>query len=72
VCVCVSIRWLCFTAIASLVVRFCKLVRLMHLVFMLITDCLVHFARLANTLLKDEESARDITFLLVTLSNFTD
>jgi len=22
-------------------------------------DCLVHFARLANTLLKDEESARD-------------
>jgi len=23
------------------------------------TDCLVHFARLANTLLKDRESARD-------------
>jgi len=22
-------------------------------------DCLMHFARLANTLLKDEESARD-------------
>jgi len=22
-------------------------------------DCLVHFARMANTLLKDEESARD-------------
>ena len=29
--------------------------------------CLMHFARLANTLLKDEESARAITFLLVTL-----
>jgi len=31
--------------------------------------CLMHFARLANTLLKDEESARAITFLLVTLPN---
>ena len=31
--------------------------------------CLMHFVRLANTLLKDEESARDITFLLVTLPN---
>jgi len=33
--------------------------------------CLMHFARLANTLLKDEESTRDktITFLLVTLPN---
>jgi len=30
-------------------------------------DCLMHFARLANTLLKDEESARDNHFLLVTL-----
>ena len=30
----------------------------------------MHFVRLANTLLKDEESARDnITFLLVTLPN---
>jgi len=35
VCVCVSIRCLCFTA--SLVDRFCKLVSLMNLVFMLIT-----------------------------------
>jgi len=35
----------------------------------------MQFARLANTLLKDEESARDnhaITFLLVTLQIFTD
>jgi len=33
--------------------------------------CFVHFARLAKTLLKDEESARDnhITFLLLTLPN---
>jgi len=29
--------------------------------------CLVHFVHLATTLLKDEESARDNTFLLVTL-----
>ena len=31
--------------------------------------CLVHFARLANTLLKDEESTRDNYVLLVTLPN---
>ena len=31
-------------------------------------NCLMQFVRLATTLLKDEESARD-TFLLVTLPN---
>jgi len=31
--------------------------------------CLMHFARLANTLLKDEECARDNHVLLVTLPN---
>ena len=31
--------------------------------------CLTHFARLANTLLQDEESHEAITFLLVTLPN---
>ena len=31
--------------------------------------CLMHFVRLANTQLIDEESARDITFLHVTLPN---
>ena len=36
--------------------------------------CLMHFVRLANTLLKDEEVHETITFLLVTLLNifFTD
>jgi len=29
--------------------------------------CLMHFARLTNTLLKDDGSAETITFLLVTL-----
>jgi len=29
--------------------------------------CFLHFVHLANTLLKDEESARDITSFLVTL-----
>ena len=31
--------------------------------------CLMHFVRLANTLLKDEEVHETITFLLVTLPN---
>ena len=31
--------------------------------------CLMHFVRLAKTLLKDDEIARDITFFLVTLPN---
>ena len=30
-------------------------------------NCLTHFARLANTLLQDEESHEAITFLLVAL-----
>jgi len=32
-------------------------------------DCLMHFVHLANTLLKDRESARNNHFLLVTLPN---
>jgi len=31
--------------------------------------CLMHFVRLANTLLKDEEVHETITFLIVTLPN---
>jgi len=31
--------------------------------------CLMHFARLANTLLDDGKSARETTLLLVTLSD---
>ena len=31
--------------------------------------CFMHFARMANTLLKDEESTRDDYILLVTLPN---
>jgi len=32
-------------------------------------DCLVHFVRLANTLVKDEKVHETITFLLLTLAN---
>jgi len=32
--------------------------------------CLMHFARLANTLLKDEESARDITFFAYNFAKY--